>query len=389
MTTKIDFTDPQQIEAFKRKISDHDRSVLIESLQQDLDVPPPDNLKGKAQIINDRLDTVETIDRLNRILNTKPMPPLESAPSIDEVNVYEMPFLIDGWMPANRLTLFTGTGGVGKSYMALQQICGLALGVANHALKQYHGKLDELLKETDGAFRREPIKVVIASYEEDCMETWKRISRICDWLGWPDYEKLTGQIKFIDLKMFGPIWGVEADTHLAIRAKMLRIGEWLLEQCNVNEAQLLMLDPSAGVYGANENARESVREFCSYLNGWGQETECATLLIAHPSKSDDEHSGSTDWKGSARQLWTLTANSEGKDKEAKKWYQFSSTKQNYTVPQEAVYLRKIKSENNEWWTPIWEKCSKEESIEFYDGYHSTFTDIKRENTDDEGDQIEL
>ena len=107
--------------------------------------------------------------------------------------------------------------------------------------------------------RKDPIKVVIASYEEDLEETWSRIAKVCDWLGWSDYDKLAKQIRFVDLKMFGPLWGVGQDTHLAIRAKLLEVGDWLLKECKDFGARLLMLDPSAGVYGANENARESVR----------------------------------------------------------------------------------------------------------------------------------
>ena len=101
-----------------------------------------------------------------------------------------------------------------------------------------------------------------------------------------DYDTLRKQIRFVDLKMFGPLWGVKQGTHLATRAELLDVGEWLMTECKREdqEARLLMLDPSAGVYGGSENARESVREFCSHLNGWGQDIGCATLLIAHPSK---------------------------------------------------------------------------------------------------------
>ena len=152
---------------------------------------------------------------------------------------------------------------------------------------------------------------MIASYEEDLSETWKRIAWICDWLGWADYDKLTKQIRFVDLKMFGPhlgSWGGYTPCH--VRAKLLEIGDWLLSECDSYGARLLMLDPSAGVYGGSENARESVREFCSYLNGWGQQMNCATLLIAHPNKAGDDYSGNTDWLGSCRAMWTLRVEKE-------------------------------------------------------------------------------
>ena len=242
-------------------------------------------------------------------------------------------------------------------------------------MRGYHGTYKEMYSERLNAFRKDPINIVIASYEEDLAETWKRIAWICDTLGWADYNKLTKRIRFVDLKMFGPIWGVEQDTHLAIRAKLLRVGDWLMKECENKDApaQLLMLDPSAGVYGGNENARESVREFCSHLNGWGQDASCATLLIAHPPKSDDDFSGSTDWLGSCRAMWTLrteqrTDKTQGKGKNAETydWYQLTNVKQNYASPQRAIFLRKFRTAHG--WTPIWERCSQAEAEEFHTEY---------------------
>ena len=241
-------------------------------------------------------------------------------------------------------------------------------------------------------FRKDPIKVVIASYEEDLSETWKRIASVCDWLGWSDYDKLAKQIRFVDLKMFGPLWGVGQDTHLAIRAKLLEVGDWLLKECKDFGARLLMLDPSAGVYGANENARESVREFCSHLNGWGQQVNCATLLIAHPNKAG-EYSGNTDWLGSCRAMWKLGVEEENRgtknNPEWHYWYQLTNVKQNYAAPQRAVYLKKIKDGTE--WTPIWVKLhDKKEAEEFYKEYRNPTEqstrngeDTTQEDTDDD------
>ena len=304
----------------------------------------------------------------------QPTPVLQDAPSREETDAYEPEFLIDNWMPANRLALLTGSGGTGKSYFALQHVCGLAMGITDYFLKPYHGTPDQLYSEYPAAFRKDSIKVMIASYEEDLSETWKRIAWICDWLGWADYDKLTKQIRFVDLKMFGPLWGVGEDTHLATRAKLLEIGDWLLSECDSYGARLLMLDPSAGVYGGNENARESVREFCSYLNGWGQQMNCATLLIAHPNKAGDDYSGNTDWLGSCRAMWTLRVEKENRGNKTKPdwhyWYQFTNVKQNYAAPQRAVPLQKIYNETKKRWTPIWQRCSQSEAEKFHNQYHN-------------------
>ena len=372
-------------EIAKKKIQE-DFDVALKDLEN-FNPSDPEADTTTRGILFDAHQLLDQLDRLDR-----DPPVLESAPSRAAVDAYQPDFLIDKWMPANRLTILTGTGGIGKSYLALQHIAGLALGVSDYFLKPYHGTVDALYSENSHAFRKDPIKVVIASYEEDLSEAWKRIASICDWLGWADYDKLTRQIRFVDLKMFGPIWGVGQDTHLATRAKLLEVGDWLLKECKDFGARLLMLDPSAGVYGANENARESVREFCSHLNGWGQEVDCATLLIAHPNKAG-EYSGNTDWLGSCRAMWKIGVEEENKgtrnDPVWHYWYQLTNVKQNYAAPQRAVYLKKIKDGTE--WTPIWVKCSQQkEAEEFYKEYRNPTEqstrngeDTPQEDTDDD------
>ena len=386
MTTKIDFTDPQQIEAFKRKISDYDRSVLIESLQQDLDIPPPDNLAGKAKVINDRLDTVETIGRLNHILNTKPMPAFETAATPDEVAAYQMEFLIDGWMPADCLTMLTGPGGIGKSYLSLQCVAALAMG--------YDAKTFALMPDSNPSEYNAPIDIVIASYEETRLEVWNRIKRICDTLHWPDYKTLSQRIHYVDLQGMGPAWGVPTDTHLAIRSKMLPLGEYLLSESQKRSARLLVLDPSAAVYGGSDIARESVREFTSAINAWCREAGCATLLIAHPPKTGDDYAGSTDWLGSCRSMWVLrkeeSIEGTGKNKEIKNWYQLTFPPKNYAPPQAPVFLRKIKE--GDYYTPIWTPCKgMEEAAQFYEDYQQSwggnYTHTQEDTHDEPLDEI--
>ena len=377
----------------RTKLDEIAREKIQEDFQvarQDLETfnpsDPGEDTTARGILFN-ALQFLDQLDRLDRV-----PPVLESAPDRKVVDAYKPEFLIDNWMPANRLTILTGTGGIGKSYLALQHIAGLAFGVSDYFLKPYHGTVDALYSENSHAFRKAPIKVVIASYEEDLFEAWDRIAKICDCLGWADYDKLAKQIRFVDLKMFGPLWGVGQDTHLAIRAKLLEVGDWLLKECKDFGARLLMLDPSAGVYGANENARESVREFCSHLNGWGQQVNCATLLIAHPNKAG-EYSGNTDWLGSCRAMWKLGVEEENRgtknNPEWHYWYQLTNVKQNYAAPQRAVYLKKIKDGTE--WTPIWVKLhDKKEAEEFYKEYRNPTEqstrngeDTTQEDTDDD------
>ena len=348
----LDLTTSEGLETAKRLYVKQSRKQKIENLKHEDD---------DVQI----LDTLGAIREYNDFVgrSERPTPVLQEAPSHEEAADYKPEFLINNWLPANRLTILTGPGGTGKSYLALQHICGLAMGISEMQLTQFHGTDKELYEKNPTAFRKDAINIVVASYEEDLMETWSRIDKVCDSLGWADYDTLKERIKFVDMKMFGPLWGVNEDTHLATRTKLLEVGDWLLNQSQEFGARLLMLDPSAGAYGGSDISRESVREFCSHLNGWGQQVECATLLIAHPPKSGDDYAGSTDWLGSCRALWTLRVEKENcgtKNKpDWKFWYQLTNAKQNYAKPQSPVFLRKIKYNND--WTPIWEACTAQEA----------------------------
>lgn len=384
---------PEGLKEARRIITEDTREKTITDLITFIDEPLASDPIERSDQLKDRDELFNTIEKYNDFIerSQRPLPVLENAPSREEAADYKPEFLIDNWLPANRLTLLTGPGGTGKSYLALQHICGLAMGISDMQLTQFHGTSEELHEKNAKAFRKDrpPLNIVVASYEEDLIETWARINRICDWLGWADYDTLKERIKFVDLKMFGPLWGVNEDTHLATRTKLLEVGDWLLNQSQEFGARLLMLDPSAGAYGGSDISRESVREFCSHLNGWGQQVECATLLIAHPPKSGDDYAGSTDWLGSCRAMWTLRIEKENRgNKNNPKWvhwYQLTNAKQNYATPQPPIYLQKIKMDRGGF-TPIWTKCHHDDAINFFNTYHNQ-TSIphtqKDTNDDDE------
>ena len=397
MVTEIsidDILNPERLDSIEQEVSKDVQREIAAQLQRDLAIPLPDDAEGKAKAIRDRQVLIDSIKTLNQILNVKPMPELESAPSEDEVDAYEKKWLIDNWMTRGELTLFSGEGGIGKSYMALQHACGLAMGIADFAVRPFFGEPHQI---TDYHWRYQPIKIVIASYEEDRMEIWKRIRRIEANLGWPDYNIVAKQVKMIDLKMFGPIWGVDEFKHLATRAHLLAVGEMLMGLCEEQNASLLIIDPAAGAFGANENDRAQVREFASYLNGWGTQIDCATLLISHPSKASSDYSGSTDWLGSPRSLWSLQEDQltygKGEDKTTDTWYQFINLKRNYAAPGRAVLLKKLKEEYSNQWTPVWvEANTREEAAAFYEQYKNPPPDQRKEtptNGQDEGIPIVL
>ena len=73
----------------------------------------------------------------------------------------------------------------------------------------------------------------------------------------------------------------------------------------------------------------------SYLDAWADKHNCAVLILAHPPKSEAVYSGSTDWQGSARCMWTLVKEKkDGQDD----LYKLEVIKSNYALFPQPVTL---------------------------------------------------
>ena len=68
--------------------------------------------------------------------------------------------------------------------------------------------------------------------------------------------------------------------------------------------KLILIDPSADVFGGDEINRSQVRKFVSMLRGLAMEIDCAVMLLSHPSltglQAGTGTSGSTGWLNSVR-----------------------------------------------------------------------------------------
>ena len=232
----------------------------------------------------------ESIANLKALLELEPEPQLVASPPLLTGDPPERQWLYEGWLPASCVSMFTGEGGVGKSFATLQIACGLISGVE----KCYFNKTNNPTRNLD----LPTINVVYAAWEDELQEVSRRILRIRAELQWPDLDKIANRFSYVDLKKFGPIWGPKAGKHVSTRGELLQSGKELLRICENKRTRLLVLDPGAGAFGGNENDRAAVREFTGYMSGWGVDNECATLIISHPPKSGEIYSGSTDWLGS-------------------------------------------------------------------------------------------
>ena len=334
--------DSEQSEPTVEKTFDDDREVkesAIAKLERLLEIRRAEagvtNRDALALALENALAEGAVPETITRVIEILDPPQLVSAaPPLLTGKLPTRQWLIKDWLPANCVSMFTGEGGVGKSFAVLQIACGLVSGVKDCYFDATH----EPISNTE----LPAINVIYAAWEDELEEVSRRIRRIKGQLQWPDFDKIERGFSFVDLKKLGPIWGPEQGDHVSTRGGLLHSGQELLRICEEKPARLLVLDPGAGAFGGNENDRAAVREFTGYMSGWGVENKCATLIIAHPPKSGETYSGSTDWLGSVRSLWNLGLRATKLDGEEVKYYSLKHEKSNYSLRQSEICLEKGK-----------------------------------------------
>jgi len=250
-------------------------------------------------------------------------------------------WLVQGWLPKGRIALFSGEGGQGKSKLALMLAAGMA------------GKPEDPNWLVSGPKLASHGAVVFATWEDSRDDIrW----RLCDW---PRAQKdnrrttlpalLGDRLTVMDCARAGPAWAPREDgsRHTSTLGVLTPTGAAIRAEAEAREARLLVLDPLAAAFACNENDRGIVRSFMADWDGWARATGCTVLLIAHPPKSEAEYSGSTDWYGAARAVWTLglkdLPKKEGQKREGKAT-QFACVKSNYGKKPDPLQL-----DNWKWW----------------------------------------
>lgn len=180
-----------------------------------------------------------------------------------------------GWIGFGHITLLVGSGGIGKTLIAQQWASCFARG--------------KRLVNDDA----DPLRTLMWCCEDDHDELWRRQIAIAGWHGGTlrDYENLTlvpraGLSNALVTSEFG-------------RPMFTPLIETLRLQAEEAQADVVILDNVAQLYGAGENDRHAVTFFINGLTGALQGR--AVLLLAHPSKGvGSEFSGSTAWEAAAR-----------------------------------------------------------------------------------------
>ena len=335
-------------------------------------------------------DPVELLAEIDAILDDKQAILKNAACDLSPIAWGDIPeiqreWLIPNWLPANTVTMFTGQGGAGKSWLTLQVACEIASNAASSTWSKPTAKIPAPPSEYDDTTDNEPKHIVFATYEDEPAEIKRRLNALASTFDWiaDQHDTIKEHLHIVDMRGIGSVWGPGAGNHIAITGELLRSGEALRSVCENIEAQLLILDPLSGAFGGNENDRTAVYDFVSSFRGWGDAAKVAMLIIGHLPKTEGvQFSGSTAWEASARAMWLLGTKDEKPkvkgEPPPRKYFALQHSKSNYAKAQGDILLGK----NTAGW---WEHCrTVGEACEAYTKYglhHDPQENESHEETD--------
>ena len=324
-----------------------------------------DRLSGE-----DADDPIELLTELDAILDDKRSILKNAACDLspiawEDIADVDRQWLIPNWLPANTVTMFTGQGGAGKSWLALQVACEIASNAESGAWSKPSAEIPDPPSEYDDTPDNDPKHIVFATYEDEPAEIKRRLNALTSAFGWvaSQREIIQQHLHIVDMRGIGSVWGPGAGNHIAITGELLRSGEALRSVCENIEARLLILDPLSGAFGGNENDRTAVYDFVSSFRGWGDAAKCAMLVIGHlPKTQGISYSGSTAWEASARAMWLLGTKERGEGKEKEMYYALQHSKSNYAMRQKDIPVAK---DDYGWWL----QCNIDQAVQSYADYH--------------------
>ena len=320
-----------------------------------------ESLENRLDEINTLQKFIEQPERLTpQVIDWEDIPDIQSRD-----------WLIESWLPANTVTMFTGDGGAGKSWLTLQMVCQVACGFRDAYLNPNFKKVADATL---------PRNVVFATWEDEPAEIKRRIQALAaenayEWVK-EHLSTIKKYLHIVDMRGIGSVWGPGIGQHIQNTGDLLSAGEDLRAICEDKKARLLVLDPLSGAFGGNENDRTAVYDFVSSFRGWGDKEECAMLVIGHLPKSAEGRtagfSGSTAWEASARSMWkigkhelqTETDKKTEKKTEKRHYWMLEHTKSNYAPLQSPICLTK---DQMGWWT---QADNPNEAADGYDAYQT-------------------
>jgi hypothetical protein len=223
----------------------------------------------------------------------------------------EVPDIVEGLVADEDVTLLGGHGGVGKSFLALQMACAVALG-----------------EPVLGCDTRQA-RVLYYSAEDGRKRLKRRLRRVTDTFDY-DPEGLRGNLLVLDASELEPLYGEEL-RHMGASGKphlMKHLGDTatfrnLQAMVETFDPQLVIVDGASDTFDGNEIARREVRGFIKLLRQVHPTRKVGVLLMVHIdrasargySSNDDGYAGNAQWHNSCRRRMYLQQKVEKDDED--------------------------------------------------------------------------
>ncbi len=222
----------------------------------------------------------------------------------------DVPDIVEGLVADEDVTLLGGHGGVGKSFLALQMACAVALGEAILGCKTRQSR------------------VLYYSAEDGRKRLKRRLRRVTETFDY-DTEGLRGNLLVLDASEVEPLYGEEVRDVAGSATRphfMKHLGDTetfrsLRSMVETFDPQFVIIDGASDTFDGNEIARREVRGFIKSLRSIHPNRKIGVMLLVHIdrasargySSNDDGYAGSAQWHNSCRRRMYLQQQIEKDD----------------------------------------------------------------------------
>ncbi|NTT85737.1 AAA family ATPase [Tabrizicola fusiformis] len=225
----------------------------------------------------------------------------------------EVPDIVEGLVADEDVTLLGGHGGIGKSFLALQMACAVALGEPILGCKTRQNR------------------VLYYSAEDSRKRLTRRLRTIVDKAGYDD-ASVKKNLLVLDASEVDPLFGETfVDVGSGEKPYMVKQTVGTKDFLNLSkmveafDPQLVIVDGASDTFDGNEIVRREVRAFIKLLRTAHPKRKVGVLLMVHIDRAsarghvsnDDGYAGSGQWHNSSRRRLWLQAEYEKNDETKK------------------------------------------------------------------------
>lgn len=212
----------------------------------------------------------------------------------------DVPDIVAGFVADEDVTLLGGHGGAGKSFLALQMACAVALG-------------EEVLNRPTRQSR-----VLYYSAEDGRKRLTRRLRNIMELFDY-DEDRLRANLRVIDASELDPLYGETVEQTRFAKLLGPRVDFVNLQQMvDAFDPQLVIIDGASDTFDGNEIARREVRAFIKLLRRVHPHRKIGVLLLVHIDRAsargiasnDEGYAGSAQWHNSCRRRMFLQVKTE-------------------------------------------------------------------------------